>query len=88
METNVPDENFSLIALREMYPGYSDDTLKQIGEAWDRYLTAMLQIFERMQNDPAALAELRLLTSIKPVRYDGTASTGRASSVRPVQPQP
>jgi hypothetical protein len=48
--------------IRDLYPEFSDDELKDAEEHILRYLEITLQIYERISSDPEAYARFKALT--------------------------
>ena len=44
-------------SLRALYPDLDDETLKEAGDIWDRYLLLVLKIQERLLNGPGEIIE-------------------------------
>lgn len=51
---NGPDPLF-----RAIYPGQSDEWLREAQENFERYLRLVLRIYERIQDDPGAYAQFK-----------------------------
>ncbi|TMA04616.1 MAG: hypothetical protein E6J89_19890 [Deltaproteobacteria bacterium] len=49
--------------IRELYPGLSDEQLKEAKENLERYLELALRIYDRIRSDPEAYSQFRALTA-------------------------
>lgn len=52
------------ISIESLYPGFSKSELEEIEDTWDRYVSLMLRIYERLESDPEAYAQFRTLTGL------------------------
>lgn len=53
------------IAVRDLYPELKDEELKDAEETLDRYISAVLRIYERIRVDPVAYAQVTRLTGAR-----------------------
>jgi len=49
--------------IRDLYPGLSDEQLKEAEENLGRYLELALRIYDRIRSDPEAYSQFRALTA-------------------------
>lgn len=61
--------------LRELYPGLSEDELREVANRLDEYLELTLRIYERITGDPTAHALLRELLAEQRKPEDKPADT-------------
>jgi hypothetical protein len=60
---NEKSSKDSEIAIRELYPPFNDEQLKEAEENLVRYLEVVLRIYNRIRSDPEAYARLQSLTA-------------------------
>ena len=48
--------------IRELYPDFTEDQLPEAAANLEQYLDLILRIYERIEADPEALADLRRIT--------------------------
>jgi hypothetical protein len=61
--TEMIGDNQNRASLRRLYPDLNDEELDRVGDSWDRYISIMLRIYDRIRGDPEELARLRALTA-------------------------
>ena len=49
--------------IRDLYPGLSDEQLKEAEENLERYLELALRMYDRIRSDPEAYSRFRALTA-------------------------
>jgi hypothetical protein len=58
--------------IKDLYPGLTDDQLKEAEENFDAYLQIVWRIFQRIRSDPEAYSRFKTLTATTEKPYDET----------------
>ena len=58
---NGEDQNEE-ITIRDLYPHFTDEQLKEAEENFKRYIELSIQMYRRIQGDPEAYAQFKALT--------------------------
>ena len=66
---NPKSNQFGEIRIRDLYPDFDAEQLKEAEDNLDRYLELAVHMYERIRQDPEEYARFQSLTDYAPDRY-------------------